>query len=65
MRKTILIIGIIAVFNTVLVAQTQNDTIHQLQHQIENLENLNSGLSAKVNTANSDIKKLEENSYSR
>jgi len=60
MRKTILIIGVIAVFNTVSVAQTQNDTIHQLQRQIENLENLNSGLSAKVNTANSNIKKLEE-----
>jgi hypothetical protein len=60
MRKTILIIGIIAVFNTVSIAQTQNDTIHQLQRQIVNLENLNSGLSAKVNTANSNIKKLEE-----
>jgi uncharacterized protein YoxC len=60
MRKTILIIGVIAVFNTVSVAQTQNDTIHQLQRQIENLENLNSRLSAKVNTANSNIKKLEE-----
>ncbi len=60
MRKTILIIGIITVFNTVSVAQTQNDTIHQLQRQIENLENLNSRLSAKVNTANSNIKKLEE-----
>ena len=60
MRKTILIIGVIAVFNTVSVAQTKNDTIQELQRQIVNLENLNSRLSAKVNTANSNIKKLEE-----
>ena len=46
MRKTILIIGVIAIFSTVSVAQTQNDTIHQLQRQIVNLENLNSRLSA-------------------
>ena len=59
MRKTILIIGVIAVFNAVSVAQTQNDTIHQLQRQIVNLENLNSRLSTRVNAANSNIKKLE------
>jgi hypothetical protein len=59
MRKTILIIGVIAVFGTVSVAQTNNDTIQKLQRQVVNLENLNSRLSAKVNTANSNIKKLE------
>ena len=59
MRKTILIIGVIAVFNTVSVAQTKNDTIQELQRQIVNLENLNSRLSTKVNAANSNIKKLE------
>ena len=59
MRKTILIIGVIAVFSTVSVAQTKNDTIQQLQRQIVNLENLNSRLSKQVNAAKSNIKKLE------
>ena len=59
MRKTILIIGVIAVFSTVSVAQTKNDTIQQLQRQVVNLENLNSGLSKQVNAAKSNIKKLE------
>jgi hypothetical protein len=59
MRKTILIIGVVAVLNTASFAQTENDTIKQLQHQIVNLENLNSRLSTKVNAANSNIKKLE------
>jgi septal ring factor EnvC (AmiA/AmiB activator) len=59
MRKPILIIGVIAIFSTVSVAQTKNDTIQQLQHQIENLENRNSRLSTQVNAANSNIKKLE------
>lgn len=59
MRKTILIIGVIAIFSTVSVAQTKNDTIQQLKSQIENLENRNSRLSKQINAANSDIKKLE------
>jgi hypothetical protein len=59
MRKTILIIGVIAIFSTVSVAQTKNDTIQQLQRQIVNLENLNSRLSTQVNAATSNIKKLE------
>ena len=59
MRKTILIIGVIAVFSTVSVAQTKNDTIQQLQRRIVNLENLNSRLSTQVNAAKSNIKKLE------
>jgi predicted PurR-regulated permease PerM len=59
MRKTILIIGIMVIFGTVSVAQTKNDTIQQLQRQIENLENQNYRLSKQVNTANSNIKKLE------
>ena len=59
MRKTILIIGVIAIFSTVSVAQTKNDSIQQLQRQIVNLENLNSRLSTRVNAANSNIKKLE------
>jgi hypothetical protein len=59
MRKTLFIIGVFAAFSIVSFAQTKNDTIQQLQHKIVNLENLNSGLSAKVNSANSNIKKLE------
>jgi hypothetical protein len=59
MRKTILIIGVIAIFSTVSVAQTKNDSIQQLQRQIINLENLNSRLSTKVTAANSNIRKLE------
>jgi hypothetical protein len=59
MRKTILIIGVIAIFVTVSVAQTKNDTIQQLQRQIVNLGKLNSRLSTQVNAANSNIKKLE------
>ena len=59
MRKTILIIGLIAIFSTVSVAQSKNDTIQQLQRQIVNLGNLNSRLSTQVNAANSNIKKLE------
>lgn len=54
-----LIIGVIAIFSTVAVAQTENDTIQQLQRQIVNLENLNSRLSTQVRTANSNIRKLE------
>jgi hypothetical protein len=59
MRKTILITGIIAIFCTVSIAQTKNDTIQQLQRQIVNLENLNSRLSTQVSAANSNIRKLE------
>ncbi len=59
MKKTILIIGVIAIFGAVSLAQTKNDTILQLQRQIENLEYRNSRLSKQVNTANSNIKKLE------
>jgi hypothetical protein len=60
MRKTILIIGAIAIFSTVSVAQTNIDTIQQLQRRIVNLENRNSRLSTQVNTANSNIIKLED-----
>jgi hypothetical protein len=59
MRKTLLIIGVIAIFSTVSYAQAKNDTILQLQSQIKNLENLNSRLSVQVNAANSNIKKIE------
>ncbi len=59
MRKTILIMGAVAIFSAVSVAQTKNDTIQQLQRQIVNLENLNSRLSKQVNAANSSIRKLE------
>lgn len=59
MRKTLLIIGVIAVLSTVSVAQTKNDTIQQLQRQIVNLEKLNSRLSTQVSATNSNIKKLE------
>jgi len=59
MKKTILIIGVIAIFSTLSFAQTKNDSIQQLQRKIMNLEKVNSGLSVKVNAANSNIKKLE------
>ena len=59
MKKTILILGVIAIFSTVSVAQTKNDSIQRLQRQIVNLQNLNSRLSTRVNTANLNIKKLE------
>lgn len=59
MKKTILIIGVIAIFSTFSVAQTKNDTIQQLQRQIVNLEKSNSRLSTQVNAANSNIRKLE------
>jgi len=59
MRKTLLIIGAIAIFSTTSIAQTKNDTIEHLQRRIENLENRNSRLSTQVNAANSNIKNLE------
>jgi hypothetical protein len=59
MGKKIFIIGVFAIFSAVSFAQTKNDTIQQLQRQIVNLENLNSRLSTRVNTANSNLKKLE------
>ena len=59
MRTTILLIGVIAIFSNVSFAQTKNDTIQQLQRKIVNLENLNSGLSRQVHSANSNIKRLE------
>jgi hypothetical protein len=59
MRKTLLIIGVIALFSTVSVAQTKNDTILLLQRQIVNLEKLNSRLSTQVSATNSNIRKLE------
>jgi len=59
MRKTILIIAVIAMFSAVSVAQTKNDTIQQLKRQIDNLENRNSRLSKQINAANSNIVKLE------
>jgi outer membrane murein-binding lipoprotein Lpp len=60
MRKTILIIGITAIFGSVAVAQAKNDTMQQLQRKIENLEIHNSRLSKQVSTANSNIQKLED-----
>jgi hypothetical protein len=59
MRKTILIIGVIAFFSAVTVAQTKNDTIQQLRSQIMNLESLNGRLSAQITATKSNIKKLE------
>jgi hypothetical protein len=59
MRKTLLIIGVIAIFSTVSFAQTKNDTLQLLQRQIVNLENQNSRLSKQVNASNSNIRKLE------
>jgi hypothetical protein len=59
MRRTIFIIGVIAFFSTVSVAQSKNDTIQQLRSQIMNLENLNARLSTQINATKSNIKKLE------
>ena len=59
--RTILITGIFIIFSSASIAQTKNDTIQQLQNQIEKLEKLNSKLSVQVNIANSNIKKLERN----
>ena len=59
MRKTILILGVIAFFSTVLSAQTKYDTLQQLQSQIVKLENRNSRSSSQVKAANSNISKLE------
>jgi hypothetical protein len=59
MIKTLLIIAVLAIFSIVSFAQTKNDSIQQLQHQIVNLENLNSRLSTRINAANSNIRILE------
>lgn len=59
MRKTLFIIVVFAIFSTFAVAQTQNDTILQLQRQVENLEKLNSRLSRQVEKANASIRRLE------
>ncbi len=59
MRKTILIIGVLVIFSTLAVAQTQNDTIMQLQQQVENLEKVNSRLARQVEKANASIMRLE------
>jgi hypothetical protein len=58
MRKIILILGMIGFFGTASAEQT-NDTIQQLLLKIDKLENMNSGLSKQLRTANSNIKKLE------
>lgn len=49
----------IVIFSASLVAQTENDTIQQLQKQIVNLEKLNSRLSKQVRSSDSNIRKLE------
>ena len=60
MKKTILIIGVVAIFSTISLAQTKNDTIQLLQQQIVNLEKLNSRMSIQINAAISNIKNLED-----
>lgn len=59
MRKTVIIIASMLLWGSVSFAQSQNDTLQQLQKHIENLEKLNARLSAQVNNANSNIKILE------
>jgi peptidoglycan hydrolase CwlO-like protein len=59
MKKTLLFIGILAIFSTASFAQAKNDSIQQLQLHIVNLEKLNSKLSNQVNAANSNIRKIE------
>jgi peptidoglycan hydrolase CwlO-like protein len=59
MKKNLLFIGILAILGTASFAQTNNDSIQKLQLHIVNLEKLNSRLSNQVNSANSNIRKIE------
>jgi len=60
MRKTLLIIAAIGIFSIASFAQAKNDTIQQLQNSIENLEGANIKFSGQLNTANSNIQKIEK-----
>ncbi len=59
MKRTILIVAVIAIFGSVSAIQPKSDSIQQLQRRIKNLENLNQKLSRQVNEANTSIRTLE------
>lgn len=60
MRKILLTITAIGIFSIALFAQAKTDTIQQLQNSIEKLEAANIKLSGQLNTANSNIQKIEK-----
>lgn len=60
MRKLLLTITLIGIFGIASFAQAKNDTIQQLQNSIEKLEGANNKLSVQLNTANSNIQKIEK-----
>jgi hypothetical protein len=60
MKKLILFIGVIALSGSLSFSQTKKDSIQLLQQQVVHLEKVNSRLSTQVNSANSNIKKLED-----
>jgi septal ring factor EnvC (AmiA/AmiB activator) len=60
MRKILLTITAIGIFSVASFAQAKNDTIQQLQTSIEKLEGANIKLSGQLNTANSNIQKIEK-----
>lgn len=60
MRKILLTITAIGIFSVASFAQANNDTIQQLKISIEKLEGENIKLSGQLNTANSNILKIEK-----
>lgn len=60
MRKILLTITAIGIFSIASFAQAKTDTIQQLQNSIEKLEAANIKLSGQLNTANSNIQKIEK-----
>jgi phenylalanyl-tRNA synthetase alpha subunit len=60
MRKLLLTITAIGIFGIASFAQAKNDTIQQLQNSIEKLEGVNNKLTVQLNTANSNIQKIEK-----
>ena len=60
MRKILLTITAIGFFSIASFAQAKTDTIQQLQNSIEKLEAANIKLSGQLNTANSNIQKIEK-----
>ncbi len=60
MRKILLTITAIGIFSIASFAQAKTDTIQHLQISIEKLEAANIKLSGQLNTANSNIQKIEK-----
>lgn len=59
MRKLLFTIMAIVIFGIASFAQAKNDTIQQLQNNIEKLEGANNKLTLQINTANANIQKIE------